>query len=165
MKTPLCEFCLKTSELCSGCTHRLQSGKLREIEVALSRVMKKYEEKHSLEHVHFTRAYDCGNIAFLFTSTNPGFLIGKGGKVISSLIKEVGKHIRVVKESNDFHLLCEEILRPVKPLHATSVFHDGKEATKMVVEKKDFAKLPAKPAQLEKLLSELAGKPIKMAFE
>lgn len=165
MKTPLCEFCLQTSELCGGCSHKLKTGQMHEVEVTLSRLLAKYKEKLALEKVHFTRAFDCGNIIFLFTSSNPGFLIGRGGKVISTLIKEAGKHVRVVRESKDFHSLAEEILHPIKLLHVNSVFHEGKEVTKLIVSKKLFGKLPCKPPQLEKLLSALTGKQVKMGFE
>lgn len=165
MKTPLCEFCLQTSELCGGCTHKLQMGKISELEVKLARAMTKHAKKLALDGVNFTRAYDCGNIIFLFTSTSPSQLIGRGGKVISHLIQEIGKHIRVIREDADFHAVVDEILRPVKPLHANSVFHNGKEVTKIVVAKSLAGKLPCKPAELEKLLTTLAGKPVKMAFE
>lgn len=156
---------MQTSGLCSGCEHKLESGELREVEVGLSHLLAKYREKLALERVEFTRAYDLGNIIFVFTSSNPGFLIGRGGKVISTLIKGQGKHIRVVRENSDLHALAEEILRPVKLLHVNSVFHDGSEVTKIVVSQKLSVKLPAKPVELEKLFANLSGKQVKIAFE
>ncbi len=165
MKTPLCEFCLQTRELCGGCSNKLKTGQMREAEVMLSRLLAKHKERMGLEKVQFTRAYDCGNIIYLFTSTSPALLIGRGGKAISTIIREAGKHIRIVKENNEFNILAEEILQPVKLLHVNSVFHDGKEVAKLVVPKNLFGKLPCKVPELEKLLSTLAGKQVKMAFE
>ncbi len=165
MKTPLCEFCLHTRDLCGGCLHKLETGAISQADVEVSRVLEKFREKLALEQVILTRAEDCGNILFLFTQTSPGLLIGRGGKTISVLIKESGKHIRVVQETTDFHKLVEEVLHPVKPKSVSGVFHDGKETTKITVPRFLNHKLPTTPEKLGQMLEKVLKKTVKIVLE
>jgi len=165
MRTPLCEFCLQTAELCGGCSSKLQKGALTQLEVDISRFLANHEKEFALQELEFTRAIDCGNIVFIFTKTGPGLLIGKGGRTISRLIKQLGKHVRVVRESTDLHALAEEILHPIKLVHVNKIFHEGKEKTKILIPRKLFPKLPARAQDLEKLIEKITGKSVQISAE
>lgn len=157
MKTPLCEPCLQTRDLCSGCSLKLESGVLSSFEVDFSRTLHKLEEKLALEEVDLSHAFDCDNIAYVITRTPAGHLIGKGGRTVRTLRKEVGKHVRVIQFPCDRQRLAEEVLHPVKPLGFTTIFREGKNLLKVRVPKRGARDLPARLPLLNGVFSRLLG--------
>lgn len=165
MKTPICEICAVTASLCSGCQARLENKEISEVDVKISQLLYKHKSHFQLDDVHFLKAFDCDNIIYLLTRSEPGFLVGKKGKIISVLSKEVGRHLRVVKETSDHHKLIEELLHPVNPLGVNTVFKATGTAIKVRIAKRDLPRLPTNLPALQNVLTKLLNKEVQLSFE
>ncbi len=165
MKVPLCEICLTTSGLCSGCSRKLAAGEVTEFEVSFSRLLAKLKTKLALEHVEVKRAFDCGNIAYIITTTSAGHLIGKGGKVVNALKKDLSKHVRVIQMHADKHRLVEEVLHPVKPLGFTTLYKAGAQVLKIRLPRTTPRGLPTTIACLQTVLTTLLNQPVEIVQE
>ncbi len=165
VKTPLCESCRSTSGLCSGCQRRLDKGEITLADVDVSRLLAQNKEKLSLEAVEVTRAFDCGNMIFLFTRSPPGHLIGRDGRTANYLKKELGKHVRVIQLAADKFKLVEEVIHPVKPLGINTVFRDGAQVEKIRISEDDSRKLPTAPDRLTDLFTRVLEAPAVLVEE
>ena len=165
MKTALCEICAVTDSLCSGCGKRLADGEITQTEIAVSRFLHARKGEFPLDKAEVGRCFDCGTIAYLTTPGDPGVLIGKGGRVVNALKKELGKHVRVITLPTDARKAAEEVLLPAKPLGANVVFHGGAELVKVRVGRSEAARLPARKEELERVLNALLGKQVAISFE
>lgn len=166
MHTPICELCAVTGELCSGCQQRLEKGEITKTDVKLAEVLQKNRKRLALEDVDARRTLDLGKMLVILSDSEPGLLIGKGGKVVNALGKEFGRHIRIIPSNIEFKRFAEELLLPVKPLGINTLYtQKGQQECRVRIARKDLPRLPADLESLKGALSWKCGKPVSLAAE
>jgi transcription antitermination factor NusA-like protein len=96
--------------------------------------------------------------------------IGKGGKNIKVLIRELGKRVRVIEgmkaeTTDELKKLASDLLYPAGVFGVNVVYRpNGETYYKVLVFGRDRKKLPEKPEILESVLSQIAGKDVKISF-
>ena len=165
MKTPVCESCIETNSLCQGCQQKLDSGELSEIDLTLSRVL--YQHRADLpsgENVGFQKTMPLGDLLLVFTET-PAALIGRGGKIVNALGKEVNKKIKVIDVNSGAQEQFSEVLLPAKLLGVNQVFKGGETEYRIRVSRKDAMRLPVTLSELNTVAEKLFGKKATVVFE
>ena len=165
MKTPICQPCGWGSSLCPVCTEKLASGAISPLDVEVSRILYKINEQHNLSLASFTHAMDMGEQVLVFTDTEPGVLIGRGGKVVSALSAALGKRVRIISQNGDGRRSLEDLLMPVKIAGINEFFHDGEARLKIRLMKEDQSRLSVDIRPLQPLVSKWMGKPVEFVFE
>ena len=96
MKAPICEVCLKTDDiLCPADEKKLQEGVISELDVKIARLLYRLLGDADVE---FKRAVEAGDLIVIMVGEGDVPLtIGKGGKNIKLLMRELGKRIRVIE--------------------------------------------------------------------
>ncbi len=169
MKAPICEVCLKTDDiLCPADEKKLQEGVISELDVKVARLLYKLLGDVDIE---FKKAVEAGDLIVIMVG--PGdvpLTIGKGGRNIKALMRELGKRIRViegleVRGTDEVKKLATDLLYPAGVFGVSVVYKPGGGTYyKVLILSRDKKKLPEKPSVLENLLSQMVGEEVKLSF-
>ncbi|ASI98092.1 KH domain-containing protein [Thermococcus celer] len=169
MKAPICEVCLKTDGiLCPADEKKLQEGIISELDVKVARLLYRLIDDADME---FKKAVEAGDLIVIMVGEGDvPITIGKGGKNIKALTRELGKRIRVieaaeVKGTEDVKKLATDLLYPASVFGVNVVYKPGGGTYyKVLVLRRDRKKLPAKEDVLESILSQIVGSEVKINF-
>ncbi|NJE30803.1 transcription elongation factor NusA [Thermococcus sp. 18S1] len=169
MKAPICEVCLKTDDiLCPADEKKLQDGVISELDVKVARLLYKLIGDADME---FKRAVEAGDIIVIVVGEGDvPITIGKGGKNIKALMRELGKRIRVIEAvevtgTDDVKKLATDLLYPAGVFGVNIVYKPGGGTYyKVLVMGRDRKKLPEKADVLESILSQITGAEVKINF-
>ncbi|MBP1912252.1 KH domain-containing protein [Thermococcus stetteri] len=169
MKAPICEVCLKTDGiLCPADEKKLQEGIISELDVKVARLLYKLLGDADIE---FKKAVEAGDLVVIVVGEGDvPVVIGKGGKNIKALIRELGKRVRVIEgmkaeNPNELKKLASDLFYPAGVFGVNVVYKaGGKRDYKILVFGRDKKKLPEKPEVLESILSQITGKDVKISF-
>ncbi|AEH24109.1 KH domain-containing protein [Pyrococcus yayanosii] len=169
MKAPICEVCLKTDGiLCPADEKKLQDGVITELDVKISRMLYKLLGDADVE---FRKAVEAGDLVVLIVGEGDvPVVIGKGGKNIKLLMRELGKRVRVIegreiKGTDDVKKLATDLLYPAGVFGVNIVYKPGGgQYYKVLVLGRDKNKLPEKAEVLENILTQITGMETKIAF-
>ncbi|MDK2983769.1 MAG: hypothetical protein PWP19_1247 [Thermococcaceae archaeon] len=168
MKAPICEVCLKTEDiLCPADEKKLQEGLISELDVKISRMLYKLLGDADVE---FKKAVEAGDLVVIMVGEgNVPLVIGKGGKNIKLLMRELGKRVRVIegreiKGTDDLKKLATDLLYPAGVFGVNVVYAPQGQYYKVLVIRRDKQKLPERQEILEDILSKIAGVEVKISF-
>ncbi len=169
MKAPICEVCLKNDGLlCPADEKKLQEGIISELDVKVARLLYRLLGDVDIE---FKKAVEAGDLIVLIVGRgNVPTVIGKGGKNIKALVKELGKRVRVIEgfdtwSPGELKKLAADLFYPASIFGINVVYRPGGEkAYKVLVPFRERKKLPEKPELLENVLSQILGREVKIAF-
>ncbi|WP_297464168.1 KH domain-containing protein [Thermococcus sp.] len=169
MKAPICEVCLKTDDiLCPADEKKLQEGIISELDVRVARLLYRLLGDVDME---FKKAVEAGDLIVIMVGRGDvPIAIGKGGKNIKALMRELGKRVRVieaveVKDTEDLKKLATDLLYPAGVFGVNVVYRPGGgNYYKVLVLGRDRKKLPEKPELLEDILSQIAGTEVRINF-
>ncbi|RLF80177.1 transcription elongation factor NusA [Thermococci archaeon] len=168
MKAPICEVCLKTEDiLCPADEKKLQDGVISELDVKISRMLYKLLGDADVE---FKKAVEAGDLVVIMVGEgNVPLVIGKGGKNIKLLMRELGKRVRVIegleiKGTDEIKKLATDLLYPASVFGVNVVYAPSGQYYKVLVIRRDQQKLPARHETLEDILSKIVGLDVKISF-
>ncbi|ACS34383.1 KH domain-containing protein [Thermococcus gammatolerans] len=169
MKAPICEVCLKTDGiLCPADEKKLQEGIISELDVKVARLLYKLLGDVDVE---FRKAVEAGDLIVIVVGKGDvPLVIGKGGKNIKALVKELGKRVRVIEgieaeTTDDIKKLATDLFYPASVFGVNVVYRPGGEKYyKILVATREKKRLPEKPELLESILAQVLGKDVKISF-
>ena len=165
MNVPICDLCMKSKVLCSGCSEKVKRGRISELDVKISRLLYKMKDKYNLENVDFTKAVDLGRVVLVLTKKDVGPLIGREGKVVSDISQTVGKKVRIAEIGGDIKKTISDVVAPVKILGINKVYRKDGNLYKVRFSRKEIKQLPVDINSLEKALQSLLESDIMIVFE
>lgn len=150
MELPICDVCLKSGILCQGCEKKLKSGEITPVELDIAIILYKLGDGK----IGFKKTIDMGELLVIVTDKDQvGKLIGKGGKIVRAISKEIGKKVRVVGEDSDLKSVAKDLLAPARISGINIVYgKDGREKYKIRVKKEDARRIPSKLEQLNSII-------------
>ncbi len=165
MQFPLCEPCIEAEELCENCSKALEEGKITHIDVAISHVLGKIQRKEHLENADFVKALDLGKLVVIVATGKIGVFIGKKGKIVTPISRELGKRVRVIEQTPDEKKMIQDLVGKAGIVSFNRVFNpDGSQAFKVVIAKADAPKLAASKPRIEQALQQLLGMKAEIEF-
>lgn len=165
MKTPVCEICAKTGEICKSCNRLIESGKITKLDAKISHSLYLINEKRNISGAGFVKSVELEHLIVLFTDTDPGILIGKGGIVSKELMAMLGKKVRIAYSSPDIKRSIEDVISPVPLLGINKVYSSGAEIYKVRLPRGYERTLPLDPGSLQKISTALLGSQATVVFE
>ena len=125
MQAPICEVCLRSSILCSACQEKLNSGKISQKDVEISRYLYDLSDKmRSIRDIKILRVVDCGSLIIITGRGDAAKLVGKGGVVVKKIAKDFKKSIRILEEAHTFKDFVEELLSPAPISGINTLYKD-----------------------------------------
>ncbi len=150
MELPICDVCLKSGIFCQGCEKKLKTGEITPIELDIAIILYKLGDGK----IGFKKTIDMGELLVIVTDKDQvGKLIGKGGKIVRAISKQIGKKVRVVGEDSDLKSVAKDLLAPAR-ISGINIMYgkDGREKYKIRVKKEDARRIPAKFEQLNSII-------------
>ena len=166
MKTPLCEVCLSSDILCSGCQEKLETNKISQDEIDISRYLFNLSSKiSSLKGVRLLKAVNTNNMLLMIAGKGDARkLVGKGGIVVKKLAKKMGKSIKVIEENN-FSNFITDFFHPISIHGVNIVYTEGKESYRVRIPISHKNRLPIPHSTFSDIISGIYGKKAEIVFE
>lgn len=164
MESPLCDVCLKNEDiLCAGCQKKLDEGRITHLEVELSRLLCRLQDRFkSIETGGFRTAKDLGNVILLIVPKGAaGKMIGKGGAIIAEVEKTMGKRVKIVEEGT-LEEVVKELTGKTELIGINRVFGPEGERYKVRVKRQ---RIPLKKEEIETIVRAVTGKKAEVVFE
>ncbi|MFA6048554.1 MAG: KH domain-containing protein [Candidatus Micrarchaeia archaeon] len=165
MNAPICEIDVATGSLCSSCSAKMQSGELEPIDLKVCEFLYKRNSDLSLGPVDFRKAVESDKAVVVITDSEPGLLIGFGGKIARELSKFLGKHVKVVGSKVDLNTALSELLTPLRVRGVNTVFRSGGKAFKVRLSRFDEKRLPLPRPVIERVMKLIYKEPVIFEFE
>ena len=167
VKTPLCEFCLKSGILCPKCQGKVNSGEISEGDVRIARMLLKISEHYpSLQNISFHKSYEIdGVIAIVVDRGDLPHLLGYSGKILRELDEVTGKKVRVLEEGVDARKFLEDLFAPSGIASLNTIWlPDGSTETRVILSG-PARRLPIDVETLKALAEKIRGITIRVEFE
>ncbi|MCX8158103.1 MAG: transcription elongation factor NusA [Candidatus Diapherotrites archaeon] len=164
MKTLICENDLKKGSLCKECSKKLEEGKITELEVKISKKLYALDKKFFFLDLELKGAIEVEDIVILLCKGNIGQLIGKGGKIIGEISKEIGKKCRIVGVDKDEKQVAQDLFGNVRVIGLNKIYNLGNLEYVVIIKKDDEKNLNFKINSLEKILEKILGAKTKIEF-
>ena len=164
MKAPICEMCMNSGILCTACNQKLEEKKISELDVNLARLLYKMEQKQKIKDPSFTKTFELEELILVITGDNVPNLIGKGGRVVRILSKELGKKVRVINGTS-LKAALADLLAPAPIQGINVIYRPEGEVTKVIISEQDTWRLIADIKTLEQAANILAGGEMGIIFE
>ncbi|MFH1721744.1 MAG: transcription elongation factor NusA [Candidatus Altiarchaeota archaeon] len=162
MSLPICDLCAKTGILCGACEDKLEKGKIKELDITLSKMLFEIGEGS----IGFDRAIETDDVIVILTQRKDiGKIIGKGGANIRMLTEKLGKPVRVIGVG-DLRSTIHDFIAPAQVIGISNVYKpDGSTIQRVKVNKKDKAKLRMSLENVRKLVSSLTDDEVEITFD
>lgn len=167
MKTPLCDFCLRSGVLCPRCQEKVRSGEIGETDVEVAKLLLSLQDRYpSLQKISFYKAHKAdGVLAILVATGDLPHLLGYGGKILRDIAQKTGGNVRILEKGGDFRKFIEDLLAPVNVVSLNTIWlPDGTTETKIIIAGHS-RRLPIDVKTLKELTSNIYGKTIRVEFE
>ncbi len=134
MQAPICDVCLRSNILCSGCKDKLDNGMISEKDVEISRYLYDLSERmRSIRDIKILKIIDCGTLLIVTGRGDAAKLVGKGGVVVKKIAKDFKKSIRILEEAPSFKDFVEELLYPASINGINTLYREDKEIYRIKV--------------------------------
>jgi len=165
MKTPLCDVCLSSDILCSGCQQRLDNGKLTQIDIDVSRTLFDLSKTNrSLKDITLKKAVNSDILLLVSAIGDAPKLVGKKGMVVKKLAKKFERSLKIIDEGK-FEEFLSDILAPAQIIGINVAFNKDGETHKVRVHNSFKDKISISGKGFSNIMKELYGKNAKLVFE
>jgi transcription antitermination factor NusA-like protein len=167
LKTPICNFCLKSGMLCSNCQDKLRTGQIKELDITAARILQRLEEKYPiLQDVTFKKAEEGDDVLALVVGRGDiPKLLSFGGKILRTIGEETGKKIRVLEYGGDDRKFLEDLFAPLTIVTINTLWlPDGNRETKVILAGRPRS-LPVDVKVLKELARKIRGITLRVEFE
>ena len=163
MILPICDVCLNSGMLCNGCENKLKSGEISQLELDIANIVYNLGDGQ----IGFKKAIGTDNVVIIITEQDQvGKLIGKGGKIVRAISKELGKKVRVVGAGSDLKSVAKDMLSPARISGINVVYGtDGEEIFKIRVMKEDSRRIPSDLEVLNEIIQKLTGEKTRIVLD
>lgn len=168
MKTPLCNFCLKSGILCSKCETSLREGRIDQLDIDIAKLLLDLQESHPiLQDISFLKAVESGPVlAIVVGQGELKKFLGSGGKLIRSLSERTGKRIKILEGDCPLRRFLEELFAPASILTINTIWlPDGTTETKVILSYRDSRHLPSSVATLKELARKIRNVVLRVELE
>jgi len=168
VKTPLCNFCLKSGMLCPKCEARVKTGEIGELDIRISRLLLRLEDKYPfLQNVQFYKAVESGGIlALLVDHGSLPMMLSYGGKIIREINDSLGMKVRILEHGGDLRKFYEDLVAPANVITLNKIWlPDGSMETRVVLSERGRRRLPVNISALKELSKKIRGITMRVEFE
>ncbi len=167
MRMPLDYICLKSGVLCPRCRRLIDEGVVKDFEVDLLKALIELEEKNPefkfLKESTYVKSYHVNNFCVILLETPDNVTQHNLMRLSKVLSDKLNMKIRVVRRVGDMKMMIAQIIAPAR-VHGVDLLWlpDGSVQHIVRISRYDIRSLPTSLENIEKLLSEVFGKSIRV---
>jgi len=167
MHTSVCEVCLNSNILCSGCGLKLSNNEITEADINVSRFLYKLsEEIKNLKDVEIKRIVDSDVLLIVAKIGDGAKLVGKNGSVVKALAKEYKKSIRVVEEApGNIRKFVENLVSPLTVVGINRLYTPEGEVYRVRIPFSQKNSLVMDPKSFSQIISNVYNRRAELIFD
>lgn len=166
MQSPICEVCLKSNFLCSACQEKLNSGKISQSDIEISRYLYSLSEKmRSIRDVKISRVIDCGTLIIISGRGDAAKLVGRDGVIVKKIAKEFKRSIRILEEAPSFEDFVEELISPASVSGINTLFKENQEVYRIRIPSTQRNQILVTPEVFSQIISNFFNLKAEIVFE
>jgi transcription antitermination factor NusA-like protein len=166
MQFPICKVCLDNDILCNACAEKVGKNEIKADEIKMYRRLNKLlTDQKPLKDVEIKRVL--GNEILVIITGKGGVsrLIGKDGRMVKKIAKELNMPIRVIDQPSELKNLINEVLFTVPILGINILYKPEGEVYIIRIPKSDRTKLPVSSEVLAAISRSMFNVDIDVIFE
>ena len=164
--TPICNFCAKTGVLCKKCKQKLRKGKISNLEVEVSKVFAKAEQRYlkQLQNVTLDRAHQMNESIVLLTRN--GGVITQNAEINQFIESEIRAPIEVIERKADTRKTFADLFHPLDIVEIDQIYvpPDGDVELKITL-KGNPEGLRFSIGQLRQIAEIIANNPVRLEIQ
>jgi transcription antitermination factor NusA-like protein len=169
VKTQLCSICLKNYPLiCENCQQKIDSGEITELGIKVARILVDNEEKFpALKDVTFKRVFQVNGVILIIVGHGDvRRILSSSRRVIRILEEKLNTNVRILEESRNPQHILQDLIRPVRILGINTIWlPDDSFERKVRISSRERSRIPLSLEQIEKVIHELTGERIRIAYD
>jgi len=143
MKFPICSVCLKNNLLCNACAVNVGKNEIKIDEIKMYRRLNRFlKSQKTLKDVEIKRAVGSNMLLIVTKKNDAAKLIGKDGRVVKKLAKELGRSVRIVEQPPQLKDFVNDVLFTVPILGINVVYRPEGELYRIRIPRSERTKLP-----------------------
>jgi transcription antitermination factor NusA-like protein len=120
--------------LCSGCQEKLNSGKISNKDVEVSRYLYELSERmRSIRDIKILKVVDCGTLIIITGIGDAAKLVGREGVVVKKIARDFKKSIRILEEASTFKGFVEELVSPAPVSGINTLYKENQEVYRIKI--------------------------------
>ena len=166
MKFPICSVCLNNNILCNACAEKVGKNEIKIEEIEMYRHLNKLlGDQRILRDIEIKRVVG-NNMMLIVTSKNDAArLIGKDGKIVKKLVKDLGRSVRVVEQPTELKDFVNDVFFTVPILGINIVYRPQGELYRIRIPRSERTKLPISSEVFMNISKTLFNKDTDVIFE
>ena len=166
MKFPICSVCLNNNILCNACAEKVGKNEIKIDEIEMYRRLNKLlGEQRILKDIEIKRIVGTSTLLIITGKNNAARLIGKDGKVVKKLVKDLGKQVRVVEQPTELKDFVNDVFFTVPILGINVVYNSQGELYRIRIPKSERTRLPISSEVFMNISKTLFNKDTDVIFE
>jgi len=143
MQFPICSVCLKSNIICNACAEKLGKMDIEIDEIKIFRHLNKFfKDEKTLKNVEIKRAVGKKILMIIVRKGDISRLVGRGGRMVKKLAKELNMPVRVIEESPSLKDFVSDVFFTVPILGINVVYKPEGEVYTVRIPKSERMKLP-----------------------
>lgn len=143
MKFPICSVCLKNNLLCNACADKVGEKEIKIDEIKIYRRLNSFLKKQkTLKDIEIKRAAGINMLLVVTRKNDAARLIGKEGRIVKKLAKELGRPVRIVEQPSQLKDFVNDVFFTVPILGINVVYSPEGELYRIRIPKSERTKLP-----------------------
>ena len=167
LKSPICNFCLKSGILCSNCEEKVRKGEITDVDINVARTLLELEKTYPpLQKITLRKAYQSGETLILIVNRGDvPHLAGSDGKIMRAISQGVGKKVKVLETGGSDRKFIEDLFSPLNIVTINTIWlPDGSIESRLVLSGSP-RRIPVDAEALRKLAKEIRGINLRVEFE
>lgn len=166
MQAPICEVCLKSDILCSGCHDKLSSGKISQKDIEISKYLYRLSERIiSIRDIKIIKVIDYGTLIIITGIGDAAKLVGKKGVIVKKIAKDFKKSIRILEEAPTFKDFVEELISPATIAGINTLYRENQEVYRVIVPAVQKNQIIITPESFSQIISNFYNLKAEIVFE
>lgn len=164
--TPICNFCAKTGVLCKKCKQKLRKGKFTQLDVDVSKVFAKAEQRFpkQLQNVTLDRAHRLNGSIVLLTRNGNNIL--ENEELKHFIEDEIKKPIEIIERKSDTRKTFADFFAPLDILEIDQIFAPPEGDIELKITLRGDPELLRFPLDQLKQIAELISKnPVRLEIQ
>ncbi|KUO80469.1 MAG: transcription elongation factor NusA [Vulcanisaeta sp. OSP_8] len=166
MKIPFCTFCVKTRVFCNKCQSLLDSGEYSMLDVDVSDALLNIatgKMEDLLKNVEYVKSYEVGDLVIVVLKGVRSLPRAVVQQIEHDLERALDKKVKVVEKGVNINELATQLASPARILTiSTSWLPDGTTETIVRITRTELRRLPFRPSELARVLSQISGTNIRV---
>ncbi len=164
MRTPVCQFDLKSGVLCPKCEAKLRENIISELDIKIMAALLDEEKNFIfLQKSEYIKSIELDGVIYIFIKFKEDAIQTQLSLLETRIEAKIKRKVKLFKDSDNFNEFIGSIISPARLVSITKIWlPDGTEELGLLIDSKSKMTIP--PETLSEIVKLLKGKTIRTRF-